>query len=183
MRRKSVKNPQAIQEIKDILGKFLWLGIVCWWVYCTCEFLLYMILYRDVMPQDRDYTCLCWTQHIVFFIVYHILFTRKANKNTILSEPHLKPTVRSFLRKNFRQILFRILIAVLFEVVQTVTDGSPNIASTCLALFIPSAGAIDVPVIRTLVGLSISLASMLASHILCRYRKIPHKTSKLCPDD
>ena len=152
--------------------KWLDLWFVCWLAYCACEYLLLSLFYRETMPHLRDYSVLGWTQHLVFAAVYFFIFTRPACR---LDPPRpeegfrLWNTLGELFRFHWRQMLALWGCAVLYETVRTLFSNRNNLFSALLAVLFPSASVIPAPVIRTVVGVSLTLASMLLPHILLRY--------------
>ena len=153
-------------------GKWLDLWLVCWVVYCAGEYLLLSLFYRETMPHLRDYSVLGWTQHLVFAAVYFLIFTRPACRPDP-SEPHadfhLRKLPGELFRFHWRQMLLLSGCAVLYETIQFMFPDRNNLFSALLAVLFPSASVIGSPVIRTAVGVSLTLASMLLPHILLRY--------------
>jgi hypothetical protein len=63
------------------------------------------------------------------------------------------------------------IISVVFEITMLSEPEPTNLMIAALAMLIPSALAITVPIARTLIGFSISIVSMLVSYILIHYKK------------
>ena len=61
--------------------------------------------------------------------------------------------------------------SVVFEISRLIDPGPRNLIAAMMVMFIPSAGAIDIPVVRVLVGFSISMFSMLVSYVIISYKK------------
>lgn len=152
--------------------KWLDLWFVCWLAYCAGEYLLLSLFYRETMPHLRDYSVLGWTQHLVFAAVYFFIFTRPACRPDPSEPPadfHLWKIPGELFRLHWRQMLALLGCAVLYETVRTLFPNRNNLFSSLLAVLFPSASVIPAPVIRTAVGVSLTLASMLLPHILLRY--------------
>lgn len=153
-------------------GQCFDLWFFCWLSYCASEFLMLMLFYRDTMPHLRDYSVLGWTQHLVFAVLYYLIFTKPAHRLAPgQSEGRFRTlsAVGEFFRRDWRQILLLVGCGVLYEALQTVFPHSHNLFSALLSVPFPSASVISTPVLRTLVGVSLSLASMLLPHLLLRY--------------
>ena len=153
-------------------GKWLDLWLVCWVVYCAGEYLLLSLFYRETMPHLRDYSVLGWTQHLVFAAVYFFIFTRPACRPDPSEPPadfHLRKIPGELFRFHWRQMLVLLGCAILYETIQFMFPDRNNLFSALLAVLFPSASVIPAPVIRTVVGVSLTLASMLLPHILLRY--------------
>ena len=103
-----------------------------------------------------------------------MIFTDKINNDKIENTKtgfSLKQAITEFLHKDRIQIVFMFIFAVVYEVSCWLFDGSRNPIGLIVIMFVPSAATIDIPVIRTCVGLTISLLSMLLSNILIKYKK------------
>lgn len=162
-------------------GKWLDLWFVCWVVYCACEYLLLRLLFRETMPHLRDYSVLGWTQHLVFAAVYFLIFTRPACR---LDPPRpeegfrLWNTLGEFFRLHWRQMLLLLGCAVLYEAIRSLFPDRNNLFSALLVVLFPSASVIGSPVIRTAVGVSLTLVSMLFPHLLLRYGETKRQSAE-----
>lgn len=174
--KKQIDGKGAVMK-KKILNE-LWLfakiDLICWAIYFASVILILLIFYYDVPAGQRDYTVISWVQHIIFFIAYYIIYTRHINDEKmeiIHDEFSIKKTVITFFKKEYLQIILMSAFSVIFEVSRLIDPGPRNIVAAIMVMFIPSAGAIDIPVVRTLVGLSISMISILISTVLINYKK------------
>ena len=162
-------------------GKWLDLWFVCWVVYCACEYLLLRLLFRETMPHLRDYSVLGWTQHLVFAAVYFLIFTRPACRRDPSEPPadfHLWKIPGEFLRLHWRQTLLLLGCAVLYETIQFMFPDRNNLFSALLVVLFPSASVIGLPVIRTAVGVSLTLVSMLFPHLLLRHGEAKRQSAE-----
>lgn len=162
-------------------GQCLDLWFVCWISYCACEYLLHLFFYMETLPHERNYSILFWTQHAVFAVAYYLIFSRP-DRLTAPARPQddLPPlrAVGDFFRRDWRQLLLLAGCAVLYEALQAVFPDSDDLASALLVMLFPSAAVIGVPVLRTLIGFSISLVSMLFASILAQYKTRKPKPGK-----
>ena len=175
-----MKHRDPIQR-RAFLRKWLDMWFICWVAYCACEFLMLRLFYRETMPHLRDYSVLGWTQHLVFAAVYFFIFTRPACRPDPSEPPadfHLRKIPIEFLRFHWRQMLLLLGYAVLYETVQFMFPDRNNLFSALLAVLFPSASVIDAPVIRSVVGVSLSLISMLLPHLLLRYGEAKRQRSE-----
>ncbi len=159
-----------MKKKEHILTKLLLLVMICWIVYCGSEFLLYLILYRETMSHERDYSILFWTQHPVLAIAYHKVFSKPIHLEIPAGSFRPLHVIGNFFHENWKQMLLLGGCAILYEVFQAVFPHSDNLASAFLVLFFPSAAIFHVPIIRTAIGFSISLVSIIFVYILIRYR-------------
>ena len=177
---------QAPKQRRAFWGKCLKLWLICWVAYCACEFLMLRLFFSETMPHLRDYSILGRTQHLVFAAVYYLIFTKPACRLTPLQpEGGLYPlrAVGEFFRRDWRQILLLAGCAVLYEVAGAVFPDSNNLFSALLAVLFPSVTVIHTPVRRTLIAVSLSLASMLLPHIFLRYRDRRRNKAEKCGND
>ena len=175
-----MKQRDSIQR-RAFLRKWLDMWFICWVAYCACEFLMLRLFYRETMPHLRDYSVLGWTQHMVFAAAYFLIFTRPACRfvtQKSAEDYHLLQTIGEFFRFHWKQMLLLLGYAVLYEMVQTLFPGRNNVFSALLAVLFPSASVIDAPVIRSIVGVSLSLISMLLPHLLLRYGEAKRQRSE-----
>ena len=132
------------------------------------------MFYQDVPPGERDYTVISWTQHIIFFIAYYVIYSKHINNEKVEmanEEFSVKNTIITFFKKEYMQIILMSAFSVIFEISRLIDPGPRNIVATIMVMFIPSAGAIDIPVVRTLVGFIISMTSILVATVLISYKK------------
>lgn len=165
---------KELNKIKDILWSFVKINLLCWAAFVCCSLLLVLILYHDVPPGQRDYTAIYWILHIIYFFAYHKIFTINIENEKI--ELHykdfgLRQTVVDFFREDRLQIIMLIIFSIIFEIAMIVHPGPQNLVATIFVMYIPSAGAINIPILRTVIGFTISLVSMLLSTVLIRYKK------------
>lgn len=133
-----------------------------------------ILLYRETMPHLRDYSVLGWTQHLVFAAVYYAIFTRPAHRHAPPPPEEgfrLWRAVGDFFRRDGRQLLLLVGCAALYEAIQAIFPDTNDLFSALLVVLFPSASVISAPVIRTLVGVSLSLISMLLPDLAVRYRE------------
>ena len=69
------KGDSMKKKILNELWLFAKIDIICWIIYFASYILILLIFYQDVPPGKRDYTVVSWTQHIIFFGAYHIIFS------------------------------------------------------------------------------------------------------------
>ena len=68
--------------------------------------------------------------------------------------------------------------AVLYETIRSLFPDRNNLFSALLVVLFPSASVIGLPVIRTAVGVSLTLVSMLLPHILLRYGEAKRQSAE-----
>ena len=71
-----------------------------------------------------------------------------------------------------------VIFAIIFEASMIIYTGSGNFVAMVMLMFVPSAGAIEIPVIRTLVGFTISMVSILAAYVIISYKKHEYWNTK-----
>ena len=168
------KGASMKKKILNELWLFAKIDIICWIIYFARYILILLIFYQDVPPGKRDYTVVSWTQHIIFFGAYHIIFTKHISEDRIdipNDEFHIKHTVITFFKKEYLQMILMATFSVIFEISRLIDPGPRNLIAAMMVMFIPSAGAIDIPVVRILVGFSISMFSILISYVIISYKK------------
>ena len=167
--------------MKNTVKKLLVLWLICWIIYCGSEFLLYLLIYRGTMPHERDYSVLCGTQHAVFAFFYSRIFSA----SEVPAAPFRFPqALLDFFRRNWQQLLLLIACAGLYEGIRAAFPDSNNLISALLLLFFPSAALCSVPFLRTVIGLSVSLFSLLLTDLGVRYgRYLREKRQKNSPGD
>lgn len=161
-------------QIFKVLWAFVKIDLIAWGIYVASSILIQLILYSDVPPGDRNFAPVYWCMHIIYFIAYTLIFTDKINNDKIENTNigfSLKQAIMEFLHKDRIQIVFMFIFAVVYEVSCWLLDGYRNPIGLIIVMFVPSAATIDIPVIRTCVGLTISLFSMLLSNIVIKYKK------------
>ena len=159
-----------MKKKEHIIKKFLLLGFICWVIYCGSEFLLYLVLYRETLYHERDYSILFWTQHIVLAIAYQLVFPNPVRLKKADNNFCPLYIIGDFFRRNWKQLLFLTGCGILYEVIQIAFPHSDNLASAFLVLFFPSAALFHTPIIRTVIGFTISLVSIILGHMLIHYR-------------
>ena len=159
-----------MKKKEHIIKKFLLLGFICWVIYCGSEFLLYLVLYRETMSHERDYSILFWTQHVVLSFAYHMVLPTPIPSDALTDSFRPLRTAGHFFHENWKQLLLLGGCAILYELLQARFPQANNLASAFLVLFFPSAALFHTPVIRTAIGFSISFVSIILVYILIRYR-------------
>lgn len=167
-----------MKKKEHILTKLLLLGLICWVVYCGSEFLLYLILYRETVYHERDYSILFWTQHVVLSFAYHMVLPTPIPSDALTDSFHPLHVIGNFFRENWKQLLLLGVGAILYEILQARFPHTNNLASAFLVLFFPSAAILHTPVIRTAIGFSISLISIILMYILIRYRRYRRQNTR-----
>ena len=70
------------------------------------------------------------------------------------------------------------VFAAIYEISMLVYSGPQNYGALIVLMFVPSAAAIDIPIIRTLVGFTISMFSILVSYVIISYKKHQYWNTK-----
>ncbi len=163
-----------LKKLQEMLWSFVKINLLCWAAFICCSLLLVLILYHDVPPGQRDYRPIHWILHIIYFFAYHKIFTINIENEKIHKDQkdfNLKQTVIDFFQQDRLQIILLSVFSIIFEFAMIVHKGPQNLVATIFVMYIPSAGAISIPILRTVIGFTISLASMLLSTVLIRYKK------------
>ena len=162
------------KRILNALWIFAKIDFLCYVMYFLSMLLLMLIFYHDVPAGQRDFTPIYWSMQGIFFFAYHLIYTRQINDKKIdlsKDEFSIKKTIIRFFKTERLQIILMSIFSVVFEITM-LTDPEPqNLIVLALAMIIPSALAITIPIVRTLIGFSISIVSMLVSYILIHYKK------------
>jgi len=165
---------KIFEKIKGTLWSFVKIYLLCWAAFVCCSLLLVLILYHDVPAGQRDFRPIHWILHIIYFFSYHKIFTINIENEKInvkQQDFNLKQTVVNFFKEDRIQIIMLIIFSIIFEIAMIVHTGPQNLVAMIFVMYIPSAGAINIPILRTVIGFTISLASMLLSTVLIRYKK------------
>jgi hypothetical protein len=169
------------KKILTALWMFTKIDLLCYVIYFPATILLALIFYEDVAPGHRDFTPVFWSMHIIFFIAYHLIYTKQIDdKRIVLSnnEFSIKETVLNFFKTEHLQIILMSVISVVYEATMLTNPKPTNLIIEALFMFIPSAAAITIPIIRTLVGFTISMLSMLISYVIISYKKHQYWNTK-----
>ena len=169
------------KKILTALWMFMKIDLLCYVIYFPATILLALIFYEDVAPGHRDFTPIFWSMHVIFFIAYHLIYTKQMEDKKIeLSneEFSIKKTLLNFFKTERLQIIFMAVFAVIYEISMLVYSGPQNYGALIVLMFVPSAGAIEIPVIRTLVGFTISMVSILAAYVIISYKKHEYWNTK-----
>lgn len=169
------------KKILNELWLFAKIDLLCYVIYFPATILLALIFYEDVAPGHRDFTPVFWSMHIIFFIAYHLIYTKQIDdKRIVLSndEFSIKKTLLNFFKTEHLQIIFMAVFAAIYEISMLVYSGPQNYGALIVLMFVPSAGAIDIPIIRTLVGFTISMFSILVSYVIISYKKHQYWNTK-----
>ena len=169
------------KKILTTLWIFTKIDLLCYVIYFPATILLALIFYEDVAPGHRDFTPIFWSMHVIFFIAYHLIYTKQiADKKIELSndEFSIKKTLLNFFKTERLQIIFMAVFAAIYEISMLVYSGPQNYGALIVLMFVPSAGAIDIPIIRTLVGFTISMFSILVSYVIISYKKHQYWNTK-----
>lgn len=163
------------KKILHTLWTFVKIDLLCWAVFFASVTLLTLIFYRDTPGGYRDPTPIYWVLHIIFFIAYHQIYTVNIDDKQIdLSDDvkfNIQKAIVTFFKEERIQIILMSIFAVAFEAISLTNPGPQNVIMAFLVVLVPSAAAISIPVVRTLIGLSISMFSMLLSYVLICYKK------------
>lgn len=162
------------KRILNALWIFVKIDLLCYVMYFLSMLLLTLIFYHDVPAGYRDFTPIYWSMQVIFFFAYHLIYTRQINDEKLdlsRDEFGIKKTIISFFKTEYLQIILMSIISVVFEITMLSEPEPTNLMIAALAMLIPSALAITVPIARTLIGFSISIVSMLVSYILIHYKK------------
>ena len=164
----------VMKKILNVLWLFVKIDLMCYVIYFLSMLLLTLIFYHDVPAGYRDFTPIYWSMQVIFFFAYHLIYTRQINDEKLdlsRDEFGIKKTIISFFKTEYLQIILMSIISVVFEITMLSEPEPTNLMIAALAMLIPSALAITVPIARTLIGFSISIVSMLVSYILIHYKK------------
>lgn len=164
----------VMKKILNVLWLFVKIDLMCYVIYFLSMLLLTLIFYHDVPAGYRDFTPIYWSMQVIFFFAYHLIYTRQINDEKLdlsRDEFSIKKTIISFFKTEYLQIILMSIISVVFEITMLSEPEPTNLMIAALAMLIPSALAITVPIARTLIACSISIASMLVSYILIHYKK------------
>ena len=155
--------------MKNTLRKLWVLWLICWVIYCGSEFLLYLLIYRKTMPQQRDFSVLFLTQQAVLAITYTLVFSPTLCTSDLDDGFGLWRVTGEFFHGNWLQILLLAVCAILYEGIQWAFPHSDNLISAFLLMLFPSTALIRPPILRTMIGAAVSIISVLLTHILFRY--------------
>ena len=169
------------KKILNELWLFAKIDLLCWAIYFASYILILLIFYQDVPPGKRDYTVISWTQHIIFFIAYYIIYLKHMNNEKVEianEEFSINKAVITFFKKEHLQIILMSTFSVIFEISRLIDPGPRNLIAAMMVMFIPSAGAIDIPVVRVLVGFTLSMVSILIAYVIISYKKHKYWNTK-----
>ena len=167
------------RNILNVLWTYTKIDLLCYAVYLASMVFLNLIFFEDVPPGYRNFDPVYWSLHIIFFIAYHLVYTSRIDdsKLEMTNEKFcIKKTIKNFFKHEQLQIFLMILFAVLLELILLSNPAPGNLVGAALFMFIPSALAIDIPIVRTLVGFSVSMLSMIVSYVIINYKKYQYWT-------
>ena len=162
------------KKILNELWLFAKIDLLRFVIYIPSTILLALIFYEDVAPGHRDFTPIYWSMHIIFFFAYYIIYSKHiANDKIEMSsdEFSIKETIINYIKTERLQVILMVIFAIIFEASMIIYTGSGNFVAMVMLMFVPSAGAIEIPVLRTLVGFTISMFSILASYVIINFKK------------
>ena len=169
------------KKILNELWLFAKIDLLCYVIYFPATILLALIFYEDVAPGHRDFTPIYWSMHVIFFFAYYIIYSKHiANDKIEMSsdEFSIKKTIINYIKTERLQVILMGIFAVTFEVSMLIYSGPANYVALVTLMFVPSAEAIEIPIIRTLVGFTISMFSILVSYVIINYKKHQYWNTK-----
>ncbi len=136
-----------------------------------------MILYMDVREEDRNWTDLSYAIIVIYALVFHFVYARRHINSSGIGITgggfDIKEAVTEFYHADGKAFLMVYgVLAVVFEVsfIIAVSTGTPNNVFALLIYLFPAANFIRIPVIRSIFGYAVLVASVFAVVAFRRYK-------------